>query len=238
MRVGLDLDGVGFPFVTEFKKLLRKNLATRPDFMRDEFDIDPQTLGPKLHGQPRSWSWFKHQWDMTSDQFFGIFRMLVEQGLFAQAAPRDGYRALCSELLEAGHEVFIVTNRAVPGAEERAIADTEGWIDRWDIPHSKLIISDDKTSVPADVFLDDYDKNISDVIVRGRGVDGLRRTVGLLYDRTWNQPEQPKGVKYYLADFPLAYGAYDPRGYGTGSRRMFSHDQVLRYIQHLDASWA
>ncbi len=230
MRVGLDLDGVGFPFVTEFKKLLRRNLSARPGFMEHEFGVNPTELMSKLHGQPRSWSWFKHQWGMTPDQFNGIFRMLVGQGLFAQAAPRDGYRALCSELIEAGHEVFIVTNRAVPGVEEKAIADTEGWIDRWDIPHTKLVITADKTSVPTDVFLDDYDGNVRDVFDRGRSENG-KLTIPILYDRTWNQPDQPEGVTYHLADNHILYGPYAPEsGKFPGAYRLFSHDQVLKFI--------
>ena len=232
MRVGLDLDGVGYPFVSTYKAALRDNIAGQPGLLESVAGIDESDLITRLDEQARSFSWFKYQWNISTEQFYEMFRLFIAQGMFMYGRPRDGYRNLCMELLKAGHEVYIITNREVPGAESESVAQTKAWIKLWDIPHTELVISSDKTVVPTDVFVDDFDFNVKEIIDTGRGPSG-DRTIGVLYDRAWNQPEQPPGATYHLGGLDFFYAPYRPGvpGHSIGTRRVFSHDQLFRLVQ-------
>ena len=80
----------------------------------------------------------------------------------------------------AGHELHIVTARdfgSTPDASERA---TRRWLQEYDIPYTSLTISRDKTSVPTDVFVEDYLPNYEKLHAAG--------TKAYLVNREWNAP--------------------------------------------------
>ncbi len=123
--------------------------------------------------------WIEWGWDV--EHFVAKCHEAVDSGFFlATGKPHDGTCAALSSLLNAGHEVHIVTARnfgTLPGASEAA---TRQWLEEYQIPFTSLTISDDKTVVPTDMFVEDYLPNYDKLTAAG--------TTAFLINRAWNAP--------------------------------------------------
>ena len=100
--------------------------------------------------------------------------------MFANGEPHQGTQEALTTLAVAGHELHIVTARdfgSAPGASERA---TLRWLEEYGIPYTSLTISHDKTSIPTDIFVEDYLPNYEKLRAAG--------TTAYLVNREWNAP--------------------------------------------------
>lgn len=131
MRVGVDIDGVLYPFVDQFAKWLG------------------------VHPLPVDrWEFFL-DWGLTAEAFVGECGKAVDGGhLFRAGDPMPGAFDLLWDLREDGHEVILVTARnfGKPGASETA---TREWLDEHKMAYDELHFAEDKTQFNLDWHLDD-----------------------------------------------------------------------------------
>lgn len=72
------------------------------------------------------------------------------------------------------HEIVLITNR--PAYAQRSTVE---WVDRWGIPYSEIIVTDDKTKHGLDWLLDDAPHNVLDA--RRHGIKAVT------FERDWNR---------------------------------------------------
>lgn len=162
MRVGIDLDGVCYPF----EEALRQYL----------FRIEKRTW--KSMPEPTCWHFYE-EWGLSEYQFNDYcHRAANEWGLFERAKPYPGVVDAIRRIKDAGNTVHIVTAREYgrPGDSER---QTCRWLRGWEIPYDTLTFSRDKTVVRTDWYIDDKPSN----------VDSFHHTLtrAFLMDQPWNQ---------------------------------------------------
>ncbi|MET0234553.1 MAG: hypothetical protein ABW224_07930 [Kibdelosporangium sp.] len=139
LDIGLDIDGVLYPFV--------KVIA----------DYATNVLGRDCSDQAGSWDWYKHQWGLTTEEFFALCGRGVNDGvLYTEGAPLPGALPAVRTLAQAGHRIHYISARAISGVPvSLAWHRTAEWLSRWDFPVDSLTITEDKAARPTDVFLDD-----------------------------------------------------------------------------------
>lgn len=158
LRIGVDIDGVLFPFVD--------SLCTHA----------VTSLGRSKQSLPAPTQWdFSAAWGMTSAELVELMHDGVDNGaLLLDEAPYPGVVAGLGRLRAAGHTVHLVTDRAWLGRREQAAeARTVAWLERNKVPHDTLHFTKDKTAVPTDVFIDDRPENYE--ALAGAGVDVFLR---------------------------------------------------------------
>lgn len=135
-RVGVDIDGVLFPFEDAFREYLVKRKGWRP------YECPPATR----------WE-FYIDWDLTPHMFVRICDEAADRGeLFRHHAPYPEVAAQLQRLRDARHKIILITSRDF-GADPRI--DTEWWLYENDIPYDELHFTQDKTKVPVDYHIDD-----------------------------------------------------------------------------------
>lgn len=160
LQVGLDLDGVCYPFVETLRRFLAERqgrAVAMPPATRWEFFLD---------------------WGMSRQEFKDTCDEAVDAGfLFRVGDPYPGVVESVAALRARGHQVHVVTARhfGATGASERA---TASWLNRVGLEFDSLTFSGDKTVVPTDVFLDDHAENY--LALRKAGV------AAYLLSRPWN----------------------------------------------------
>lgn len=175
-RVGIDIDGVLYPFWIELKRWLANQHY------------------PALEkvGVPTHWHFYK-DWGMTEEQFDNECHNAVNYGnVFWSGDPYPGAREALLRLQKAGHEIVLITNRfyGKPGISEKA---TEYWLRSHQIPYDELHLVRDKTTVQPrpDYFIDDAAHNVEAM----RDVD----VYAVLCERPWNNIHP--GERMSLAEF-------------------------------------
>ncbi len=144
LRVGVDLDGVVYDFVGALRSYIHR------------------TTGRPLASMPPadSWEFWSKQWKLDKEEFLRFYRDGILDGfIFSEGAPFPQAVESARELVALGHELHIVTSRAIPGAEDEARAATVDWLRRIGFPYESLTIASDKASVPTDIFIDDSMEN-------------------------------------------------------------------------------
>jgi 5'-nucleotidase len=167
MRIGVDLDGVCYPFVDTFRLWLEHETG-------------------RTYGPIEQWNFHK-DWGYTTPEFLGFMEQGCKAGLvFHVGSPMPGSLAGVRAIHDAGHDVVICTTRG-----DYAHGATHDWLDRWGFPRSEVIITADKDACRLDVLLDDGPHNIE--AVRAAGVRGVvfdqpwnRHVDG---ERVWSWPE-------------------------------------------------
>lgn len=169
MRVGVDLDGVGYDFVDSVRtwllRCLPKNHPGRSELGRMGYRDNETT-----------WDFYEN-WNLSLDEFLFLCALGVDaEHVFRVGVPHEGFVEGLHLLRDSGHTVSIVTDRSL-GALSRE--STLGWLNEWAIPYDDLIFTEDKTSVKADIFIED----------RGRNYYALHNAGTLCYllDRPWNR---------------------------------------------------
>lgn len=138
LRVGVDLDGVLYPFVAVVRAWLVERGYSGAD-----------------GGEAHQWAFYR-DWGLTDAEWDHEFVEGIHAGaIFGPAdCEPDGLRAL-KVLAEGGHEVHLITSRNVPGAAARARQLTFEWVAELGFPFHSVTVSADKGVVETDVFLED-----------------------------------------------------------------------------------
>lgn len=172
LDLGIDLDEVCYPFVT----------AVRDWLLRAGHDPGALSAAPETWGVPVS------AWGLTEEAFIEHFCTAVRAGyLFRDGDPYPGAVAGVRELREDGHRIHLVTARRWAAVDAEIVAATEAWLADHDLPYDTLTFSEDKASVPTDVFLDDAVHNYDALERAGRHP--------VLYDQPYNRDHPGRRVR-------------------------------------------
>lgn len=157
MRIGVDVDGVGYSF-TEDARIV----------VADWMNIHPLELDPA-----KEWDFMLTQWGMDFDTFWRIWAEDVARGnAWLRFPPEVGYVEGITALRDAGHQTIIITNRK--GGE----LATMQWLQKHDVPYDGLFIGRDKTMVDIDLLVDDWEVNWQEALAHGRRC--------IIWDQPWN----------------------------------------------------
>lgn len=159
LRIACDIDGVLYSYDSCARYLLRTELGYK-DLIYPSADWGYI----KRMVEPQDW-----QWLWTEGVKLGLFRY----GHVVTGAI-EGVRAL----KRLGDVIFVTHRPAV------AVQDTCDWLSyaRFE-PAGVHILSDHqpKTSIPADIYIDDRQENIAGVMLGSSGADAI------CFDQPWNQ---------------------------------------------------
>lgn len=161
-RIGIDLDGVLYPFDDAIRKYLH---------YRHQFDW-------KAMPAPEHWHFYE-DWGLTREAFDWYCNTAVDDGyLFRVSEPYAGSHEAMWKLRSAGHSIHIVTARnfGLPGHVEK---DTVAWLAKHELPYDTITFSHDKTVVRTDWFIDDKVDNFLAL--------DKTWTIPVLMDQPWNQ---------------------------------------------------
>lgn len=158
MKLGIDLDGVLFPFDQNFKEYCLK--------IGEDIPHDAKT---------ETWDFFK-SWGMSTERFIEICNQGVDdQFIFLEADPYPDSVETLRELHAQGHTIHIVTHRMFGS---RSAHNTFDWLFEHKVPFESVTFSEDKTFVQVDVLIED---NITNC------VNSLRSNIMcFLLKRPWN----------------------------------------------------
>lgn len=158
LRIGLDLDGVVYNFVAALRDYIVLTTGRAAASMPDAL----------------TWNFYCDQWGLTLKEFLTFMEEAVNAGyLFRTGVPMEGVIEGTAALIDAGHEIHIVTDRSV-GLPGLAAELTRAYLAEHAIAHTTLTIAADKTSVPTDVFIEDRPENY--LSLRAAGVDAFLRS--------------------------------------------------------------
>lgn len=154
LDIGVDLDGVCYPFVPA----LRKHVAAR--------------TGRPVRTMPNPTRWdFAQEWSMTTDELWHWIRDGVADGdLYLVGDPYPGVVAGLERLRSAGARIHVVTDRPPGAARDR----TRAWLAAHALAYDTLTFTGDKTSVPTAAFIDDKPENYA--ALAQAGVDAYLRS--------------------------------------------------------------
>lgn len=160
-RIGIDLDGVAYPFVETIQKFASK-----------KFGVD---MPPFEH-----WNDHEKKWGLTHEQLRDLMvEALRANELWWSGKPHDGFVQATADLYQAGHEIVIATDR-LQGAPSAFLAETatRHWLRFHGVVYDELLFTHDKRDANADIFIEDRPKAVP--TLRLAGVDAV------YMDRPWN----------------------------------------------------
>lgn len=151
MRIGLDIDDVLFPW---------------SDHAHAASVAAGITNGREIT------QWRMHlDYGCTADEWWDVINAAYEAGMLDRR-PYDDVEETLIGLRGAGHTIHLVTARGFEGPlAELVRRTTAAWV--LILPHDSLTFAKDKTTVRADVFLDDSIANVE--ALRAHGVDAYLR---------------------------------------------------------------
>lgn len=163
MRVGFDIDGVGFNFADSCKRYLDhlgQGHLWKSGPMPDPF-----------------WDWYK-DWGWTSKQFVEFCNAGADAGFIFAGGIRKGYAEAISAAHRLGCEVIIATDRPFGSTPEVSQKLTVEWLDQHGIEYDELHFTADKTTANCDMFIEDKLENYDALVAAG--------TKAFLLNRPWN----------------------------------------------------
>jgi hypothetical protein len=164
MRIGFDIDGIGFTFGDSCKKHL--DHTGRGHLWKSGPTPDPY------------WDWYK-DWGWTSQEFVDFCNEAADCGCLFSGPVREGYKEAIDAVANMGHEIIVATDRtfgATPSVSENI---TINWFIEHEMNYDELHFTADKTSANCDFFIEDKLENYDALILAG--------VKAYLLNRPWNQ---------------------------------------------------
>lgn len=166
MRVGFDLDGVGYNFGDSVKRYLDH--------------IGQGHLWKSGPTPAPFWDFYK-DWGWTGKQFVDMCNDGADAGFIFTGPAREGFVDAVGRVARLGHEIIIVTDRQFGSTPEVSHKNTENWLSEHGIEYDELYFSADKTCVPTDMFVEDKLENYDALVAAGVHT--------FLINRAWNVVE-------------------------------------------------
>lgn len=142
MKLGIDLDGVVYPFDEAF----RHYVTTYRGF------------DPARCTAPKRWSFYE-DWGLTTAEFMELLAAGVDEDvIFTWGDPYPGAKESLERLKAAGHSLHVITDRTVgsPGVAQYA---TVAWLAVHGIPYDTITFAADKTIANVQAHVDDKIEN-------------------------------------------------------------------------------
>lgn len=159
-RVGVDLDGVVYDFVGQYR----------------EFLLGYGDYAYGHYPQPTQWRFFE-DWKISEEEFLKHLRNHGRE-IFREGQPYPGAIKALQCLAAAGHTLVFITDRVIMG--EAAEPETKYWLRKHLFVGTEfeLHVTADKSSVKVDYFIDDKPENLAAMPFA---------TDVYLCDRPWNK---------------------------------------------------
>lgn len=192
MRVGFDIDGIGFNFGDSFHRYL---------IHTGQGHLWKSGPTPKPY-----WDWWK-DYGWTTQQFLDFCNAGADAGIIFSGPVRDGYTNAIAEVAQMGHEIIIATDRPFGSTPEVSQKLTVDWLDQHGIEYDELHFTADKTKAQCDTFIEDKLSNYDALVDAG--------TIGFLLNRPWNQTLVPDARNRIdeIMDYAVQIKALTDQGY-------------------------
>jgi len=156
---GVDLDGVVADFIQGFKPIAAEWLGVLPSTLTDDV------------------SYGFGEWNLGAS-YDDVHRFaLKERELFANLPPIAGAAAALRRLSSSGIRIRIITHRLyIPWFHRQAVVQTLEWLEKHGIPYWDLCFMAAKSSVDADVYVEDSPSNIQALRKAGKEVIVFRNS--------------------------------------------------------------
>lgn len=189
--IACDVDGVLAAFIPAYNDLF---ITTAK---RDDFTAVINKVGAEAF--PSTWDYPQRQCGYTEEEAAAVWTAIKRSTTWWQSlAPTPQCERLLevlSALRATGHDVYFVTTR--PGRQAKM--QTESWLRALDYALPTVIIANSAaakgavvTAIGADIFIDDYAKNVEATLSAVREAKQLGRVY--LVDRPYNQETVDDGV--------------------------------------------
>lgn len=161
--IGLDLDGVCADYITAMRGVVA-----------DRAGLDPAELAPAS-------SWGFTEWGLNAEGFQAAHREAVNvRRVFKTLAPIEAAVETVNSLHDAGDRIRVVTNRLCDFVDARiVVADTVEWLQAQGLKHDELCFVADKSTVTADIYIDDAPHVLARLAAAGR--------TALVFDQAYNR---------------------------------------------------
>jgi len=167
MRIGWDIDGVGFVFGDSLH-----------NHMKHTGHGHLWKSGPT----PEPYWHFYKDWGWTDQQFVEFCNEAADCGCLFTGPVRKGYAEGIRAVHDLGHENIFITDRSFGSSPEVSELLTYAWFEMHDIKYDELHFSRNKTVVPTDMFIDDKLENYDALDLAGTDVYLLTRPWNLRAD--------------------------------------------------------
>jgi 5'(3')-deoxyribonucleotidase len=175
---GVDLDGVVADFIQGLKPIAAEWLGVPVASLTDDVSYG-----------------FK-EWNIgNEDAYNDLHRFaLKERDLFANLPLIEGAASALRRLSARGVRIRIITHRLyIPWFHRQAVVQTLEWLEAHGIPYWDLCFMAAKSSVDADVYVEDSPKNIGSLRAAGKQVivfqNSTNRDIAAPRASTWQQVE-------------------------------------------------
>lgn len=175
---GVDLDGVVADFIQGLKPVAAEWLGVPVTSLTDEVSYG-----------------FK-EWNLgTEEAYNDLHRFaLKERALFANLPLMDGAAPALRRLSALGIRIRVITHRLyIPWFHRQAVTQTLEWLEQHGIPYWDLCFMAAKSSVDADVYVEDSPRNIHTLRAAGKRVivfqNSTNRDLPPPYATHWSQVE-------------------------------------------------
>lgn len=175
---GVDLDGVVADFISGLKPVAAEWLGVSATTLTDEVSYG-----------------FK-EWKIGNDEAYNDLHRfaLKERDLFANLPLIEGAAPVLRRLSGRGIRIRIITHRLyIPWFHRQAVVQTLEWLEKYGIPYWDLCFMAAKSSVDADVYVEDSPKNIESLRAAGKDVivfqNSTNRDLPPPFATSWHQVE-------------------------------------------------
>lgn len=176
---GVDLDGVCADFYEGIRPLAAQWLGVPEDTLIRDVDYGLSAWG--IPDAPGGYKKF-HQFCIT------------QRDLFSRLKPIDHCPQVMRRLSDRGVHIRIITHRLyIKYFHKQAVMQTIDWLEYWGIPYWDICFLGQKTHVGADIYIDDAEKNITELSQAGQKVIIFSNSTNLhlkgLRAGTWEEVE-------------------------------------------------
>lgn len=175
---GVDLDGVVADFIHGLKP------------------VAAEWLGVSVESLTEDVSYGFKEWNIGDEEAYNDLHRfaLKERALFANLPMIDGAAPALRRLSALGIRIRIITHRLyIPWFHRQAVIQTTEWLEKNGIPYWDLCFMAAKSSVDADVYVEDSPKNIASLRAAGKHVivfqNSTNRNIDAPCASTWQQVE-------------------------------------------------
>lgn len=180
LRVGFDLDGVGYNFGDSVQRYLE---------MTGQGHLWKSGPNPQPY-----WDFYK-DWGWNGKQFVDFCNAGADAGVIFCGPVRPNFVETVKAVKALGHTVVIITDRGFGTTPEVSQNHTRNWLAQHEIPYDELYFSPDKTISPTDIFVEDKWENYENLMAVG--------TPTYLINRAWNvdkgeSPNRINDISEYL----------------------------------------